>query len=398
MWRLLGGFLMLCVGVLYLLFDERIISPSNEDSTPATTVSWSRCILGVQVGLILLAMIVTRSSVASLQAKKGLPTGNQVVGWVVLGKASRLLWFWSLAYANAVTSLSAPFLHRLYPKEHYLHRLVIIFLTFSPTFIILTISYEGLFYFAFCITLVAWVRLEHHIYALATYNEASPDSPPPTPKPLGDAMASVATQIKPLDEGDSQHQYRALKLSDARISLFFFFFLQSGFFSTGNIASISSFSLEAVARLIPVFDPFSQTALLMFKIMVPFAVISANLGILNRRLGVAPSALFMTVMAFSDLLTLSFFWMVKDEGSWLDIGTSISQFAVASLVCAFVAMLEVVSEVFVSGVDVGERDSKANGKLNNGPANGHAGQTNGKALSAPSKHAAIMESRRIDGH
>ena len=377
--RLLGGFLMLCVGVLYLMFDRRITAPSNGQAIPSTTISWSRCILGVQVGLILLAMIVTRSSIASLQTRKGLPAGNQVVGWAVLGRGSRSLCSSSRANANAVTSLSTPFLHRLYPNKHYLHRLVVIFLTFSPTFIILTISYEGLFYFAFCITLVAWVRLEHHIYTLTTYDEASPNSPPPTPKPLGDAIASVAAQIKSSDEGDSQHGYRALKLSDARISLFFFFFLQSAFFSTGNIASISSFSLESVCRLLPVFDPFSQGALLMLKIMIPFAVISANLGILNRRLGVAPSALFMVVMAVSDVLTLSFFWMVRDEGSWLDIGTSISHFSIASLLCAFVAMLEFVSEVFVSGVDVGESESGVAQK-SNGTANGGANHANRRAV------------------
>jgi phosphatidylinositol glycan class N len=36
--------------------------------------------------MVLLALIVTRSSVASLQAREGLPIGNQVVGWFVLGK------------------------------------------------------------------------------------------------------------------------------------------------------------------------------------------------------------------------------------------------------------------------------------------------------------------------
>lgn len=41
---------------------------------------------GSQVGLVALAMLVTRSSVASLQAKQGLPLGTQVVGWVTLGK------------------------------------------------------------------------------------------------------------------------------------------------------------------------------------------------------------------------------------------------------------------------------------------------------------------------
>jgi phosphatidylinositol glycan class N len=36
--------------------------------------------------MILLAVIVTRSSALSLQAKVGLPLGNQIVGWIVLGK------------------------------------------------------------------------------------------------------------------------------------------------------------------------------------------------------------------------------------------------------------------------------------------------------------------------
>ena len=92
----------------------------------------------------------------------------------------------------------------------------------------------------------------------------------------------------------------------------------------------------------------------MLKLLIPFAFISANLGILNKRLGnLAPSALFMVVMTYSDVLTLNFFWMVRDEGSWLDIGTSISQFAIASLLGIFVSGLEVVGEVFVRGVEVG---------------------------------------------
>jgi phosphatidylinositol glycan class N len=60
----------------------------------------------------------------------------------------------------------------------------------------------------------------------------------------------------------------------------------------------------------------------------------------------------MLVMAISDFLTLHFFWVVKDEGSWLEIGSTISHFVIASLLCLFVASLEGVSEVFVNGVEV----------------------------------------------
>jgi GPI ethanolamine phosphate transferase 1 len=280
--------------------------------------------MGTQIGIILLAILVTRSSITSLQAKQGLPLGNQVTGWLVL-----------------ITSLGLPFVHRIRPNSHYLHRLLIIFLAFSPSFVLLTISYEGLFYFAFCTTLMTWVRLEHSIYI---HNKVTLGSSPP------DISTIPATTASPASV------YRTLTLSDARIALFFLFLLQSAFFSTGNIASISSFSLDAVYRLIPIFDPFAQGALLLFKLLVPFAIISANLGILNRRLGVAPSALFMLVMAVSDVMTLNFFWMVKDEGSWLDIGTTISHFVIGNLLSVFVAGLEFLSEVLISGVEVDVHD------------------------------------------
>lgn len=324
----LGGALMLLVGLVYLFFEKSILTTQTAHKTGLAAPkadAFTRGILGAQVGLIALAMLVTRSSVASIQAKRGLPLGTQIVGWLVL-----------------VSSLTVPFLHGLRPNNHYIHRLVVVFLTFSPIFIILTISYEGLFYFAFCATLFTWVRMEHRVYQFTSGRSTTMKNGEAT----NGSVSGAATHGPPT----SSQQYRPLTLADARISLFFLFLLQSAFFSTGNIASVSSFSLDAVYRLIPVFDPFSQGALLLLKLMIPFAVISANLGILNRRLGVTPSALFMLVMAISDIMTLNFFYMVRDEGSWLEIGTTISHFFIASLLCVFVAGLEFVSEVFIRGV------------------------------------------------
>jgi phosphatidylinositol glycan class N len=255
-----------------------------------------------------------------------------------------------------------PLLHSFYPRKQYQHRLLIVFLTFAPIFVILTISYEGLFYVVFGVTLVTWVSLEHQIYTYAKEVVSS------TKKTNGSANTLDSATSSP---------FRSLTLSDARISVFFLTLIQSAFFSTGNIASVSSFSLDAVYRLIPVFDPFSQGSLLMLKLMVPFALISANLGILNKRLGVAPSALFMVVMAISDFLTLHFFWAVRDEGSWLEIGSTISHFAIASLLCVFVSLLEGVSEFFIKGVVIDgtaqagnktESSSKVEEKASNGSA------------------------------
>lgn len=318
-----GGILMVLVGIIYLACENKILKDTRfkADSPAPAQSAVSRLLVGAQIGLIILSMIVTRSSALSLQAKQGLPKGNQVLGWLVL-----------------VFSLIMPVLHSLYPNKHYLHRLMVVFLTFSPIFVILTISYEGLFYFVFSVTLVTWVMIEHRVHQ---HGKAGPTVKASENGSAGPPSLQTST-------------YRSLTLADARTALFFLTLIQSAFFSTGNMASISTFSLDSVYRLIPVFDPFSQGALLILKLLIPFALISANLGILNQRLGVAPSALFMVVMAISDFLTLYFFWAVRDEGSWLEIGSTISHFAIASLLCVFVAGLEGVSEIFIRGVEVAD--------------------------------------------
>lgn len=346
---LLGGLIIVFIGLAYILLEKSVLvqtAPENNGLASNKADGLSRTIMGVQVGLVVLSMLVTRSSVFSLQAKQGLPLGTQVVGWVTL-----------------IASFVVPFLHALQPQDHYLHRLVITFLAFGPLFVILTISYEGLFYFAIAITLLSWVRLEHRVHQTfsaptatiaATSNGSNLKSELTTP--LSPAASAAKAREHALQSGD----FRSLTLSDARICLFFFFLLQSAFFSTGNIASISSFSLDAVYRLIPIFDPFSQGALLVLKILAPFALVSANLGILTKRLRLRGGSLFAVVMGIGDYLTLRFFWEVRDEGSWLEIGESISVFVVASCLCIFVAGLEGVSELFVRGVEF-EDDAAANG-------------------------------------
>lgn len=81
----MGGFLMTVVGVLYLLFETSLLASSASGGPKAALGNGlSRSIVGIQIGLIVLAMIVTRSSIESIQAKRGVPTGNQFVGWLVL--------------------------------------------------------------------------------------------------------------------------------------------------------------------------------------------------------------------------------------------------------------------------------------------------------------------------
>lgn len=85
---LLGGALILLLGVLYIFYAETLSAQAKASRKPAAP-ELSKALLGVQLGLVALAMVVTRSSVASLQAKKGLPLGTQIVGWAVFGGCSK---------------------------------------------------------------------------------------------------------------------------------------------------------------------------------------------------------------------------------------------------------------------------------------------------------------------
>lgn len=86
---MLGGAVMVIMGLLYLVFEERILVEfSTAVSKPKLGKQYiTRTLVGTQVGLVALAMVVTRSSALSLQAKQGLPRGNQIVGWLVLGRS-----------------------------------------------------------------------------------------------------------------------------------------------------------------------------------------------------------------------------------------------------------------------------------------------------------------------
>ncbi|KAJ7045027.1 Phosphatidylinositolglycan class N-domain-containing protein [Mycena alexandri] len=235
--------------------------------------------------LIVLAMGITASSVYHLQAKLGLPLLNQVAGWIVL-----------------VTASALPFLSRV---KHSTSRSksLMYFLAFGPCFVFLSISVEGLFYVAYSLTLASWIAVERSLRG-------------------GD--------LERIKKSKSVVQYR-FQPDDIRVALFFLFFVQVGFFGTGNVASISSFYLSPVYRLIPVFSPFAMALLLVFKIIAPYIILSVTFAALNDALHLPPFSLFLVALTLTDGMTLTFFFNVTDTGSWLEIGQTITFFCVASL-------------------------------------------------------------------
>ena len=242
--------------------------------------------------------MVTLMTSYSLNAKAGLPLVNQLIGWLVLA----ISFVMPLFIARQVTNP--------------LQRIFTLCFAFAPIYTILTTSYELLFLFFFCLTLMLWLGLEiriHHSKSTGKQTKAKPK----------------------------------LELADVRRAFFLLFFVHVGFFATGNIASVSSFYLQPVYRLVGQFMPFLMAALLLYKIFIPFLILSAVVNALNKELGLPTFAIFLIALSISDVLTLNFFALVTDQGSWLEIGQSISHFCISNMLMLFMSLLFIWGEMLM---------------------------------------------------
>jgi phosphatidylinositol glycan class N len=91
-------------------------------------------------------------------------------------------------------------------------------------------------------------------------------------------------------------------------------------------------------------------SLLIFKILIPFFLLSAALGLHCVISSLSPWSLFLLVLSTTDIMTLNFFYLVVDTGSWLEIGTTISHFMIASAFIIFQIILFAASNLLLGQV------------------------------------------------
>jgi len=202
-------------------------------------------------------------------------------------------------------------------------RLTSLFLGLATPYIIVSVNYEVLFYFVLCGLLLAWILAE------ASERDGEKNSVPAIGLPE-DAWK--------------------LQVRDLRVAGTYAFLVTLSFFGTGNVASVASFEISSVYRLVTVFDPYVMGALLLFKLVIPFALVSASLAVLARVCRLPAWDLSLAAWLVGDAMSLHFFFLVRDTGSWMDIGQSISHFAINNFFNAILVLLYALGQGLSAGV------------------------------------------------
>ncbi|KJH52385.1 hypothetical protein DICVIV_01362 [Dictyocaulus viviparus] len=120
-------------------------------------------------------------------------------------------------------------------------------------------------------------------------------------------------------------------------------FVLSTLFGTGNFASMNSFNPSTLSRFISVFSPFTMAALLLFKLFIPLLMVSLILAAVLRFNRETIKRFSCLVLIHTDLMAMCFFYLLKDDGSWLDIGLSISHYLISMFMSVALLLLLICS-------------------------------------------------------
>jgi GPI ethanolamine phosphate transferase 1 len=94
------------------------------------------------------------------------------------------------------------------------------------------------------------------------------------------------------------------------------------------MATLSSFDPNWVRCLVVVFSPFLMAVLILFKLAIPIKLLSCCYRAIHLSLRVDTKKMFIMMLIICDIMCLNFLYLVKNKGSWLDIGTSLSHFII----------------------------------------------------------------------
>lgn len=213
-----------------------------------------------------------------------------------------------------LTSLPLAFWSQCEDNGRLASRLLSLNLALVSMYNLFSLTYEALFFTCLMATLLCWLLIEQQKQC---------------------SILSLS-QVKV----DSNLRQRNVISSDDFIrALTFLTFAIVSFFGTGNIASLNTFDPKSIQTLVTTFNPWLMGGLLFLKVILPFFMVALFAFAVQFATQMPKKGLFWIVLIFSDVMGLHFYFMVTDQGSWLDIGTSLSHFVIVEGTVIFLQVL-----------------------------------------------------------
>lgn len=155
-------------------------------------------------------------------------------------------------------------------------------------------------------------------------------------------LGAALRQWIAIEESLRDKEVTASYVQIVRCAALYLLFTYVSFFGTGNTGSLSSFEISSTYRFITVFSPFLMGSLLVLKALLPFILVGGVYWFLKEQYSVPDNTAFFSVIVLGDAMALTFFFLVRDSGSWRDIGVSISHYGMANAHILFQLILFVL--------------------------------------------------------
>ncbi|CAH0592491.1 unnamed protein product [Chrysodeixis includens] len=231
----------------------------------------------------------------------------------------------TLSWLTAGISLGLP----LSFSKRLVCRLIAINTSILNIYLLLSVSHEGLFMVTLIFNLLCWIFIEFRLLPVRSFK-----------------------LIEATFEGDEHRgkksiitMEREISSQDFRRAFFFVLYIILAFFGTGNIASLNSFEVRWVTCFITSFQPFVITALILLKTMAPFLSVACSFRAVQHLTEAPTGYLIIIVLIYSNIMGIQLLYNVKNVGSWLEIGTSISQFVIVQVITLFIVIINQIAKL-----------------------------------------------------
>ncbi|KAF2884971.1 hypothetical protein ILUMI_21192 [Ignelater luminosus] len=205
------------------------------------------------------------------------------------------------------------------------NRVISAIVSLMTPYVLMAVGYESMFMFFFAQHMLNWLSVEHKEMKLKHPND-----------PALEHYLTTSYRNGYTDKGSVKRCYYLLT------------FIMLSYFGVGNTASMSSFDPMWVRCFVTVFSPFTMSGLILIKLVIPFLlVMCAFRGIMIITRSQIQNT-FLIILLFCDLMVLQFLYFVKNEGSWLEIGVSLSRFIVVNVTTIMLLVLYQIAIILTS--------------------------------------------------